>query len=87
MNKISEIPGFTGFRYVKTRLMGLTTTVIYFKDQLHEIRKEYVCMKCLRPVKLIYKPNMSKEQGKFLESLQENCVCKDCHKQPELLLN
>jgi len=75
MTKIRELNGFT---YVKTIFSGLTTTIIYFKGKLHEIRKEFTCIECLKDTELVYKPDMTKKQAQLLDRCNHEVLCLKC---------
>lgn len=75
VTKIKELNGFT---YVKTKLPGLTTTVIYHKGCLFEVRKEFTCLECLKDVELIYTPTMTKKQAQFMDRCNHEVKCSRC---------
>lgn len=71
---------YNGFTYVGKIVNGLKTTDVYFKGQLFEVRKEFTCLECLKDVELIYKPDITIQQAKFMDRLHHEVLCKDCIK-------
>ena len=69
------------FTYVYTKFFGLKTTIIHHKNDLFEIRKEYVCSQCKKEKEVImYKHNVtSKEQTDFHHKASIEQMCPLCY--------
>ena len=40
--------------------------------------KKYDCIKCSRPVELVFIPGMSSKTFKFFDEMLETALCRDC---------
>ena len=69
---------YNGFTYVGKVENGLKTTNVYFEGRLFEVRKEFTCLECLKDVELVYKPDMSMQQAKFMDRLHHEVLCANC---------
>lgn len=69
------------FRYVMTRFSGLKTTIIYHRETLFEIRKEYMCLKCLETKEVtVYKSGVTTQrQIEFFENCAHEALCPCCY--------
>ena len=87
---MKQVHNIIGFTYVRTKLMGLSTTVVYFRGSHHETRKEYQCCECLEDVELVYKPDIPEHEEIKLNRLKESCLCAGCYdsfQRPEVTLH
>ena len=68
------------FTYIRMRFNGLTTTIVFFKESLFELRKEFFCNGCKQNTEIIVeKPGVTSEnQTKFFNECVSESLCPCC---------